>query len=566
MKSSSPASALKGPVSTAKDRELPPARKATMAVKIPWYNRPPFKYFFSLHIGISILILLTIASIYGTLIPELAEAQAKVYYSWWYKGLLLALALNMGCATCLNIVQRIVPLLKPRFQKAPGFYKTAKTSASVAYEGNAEGVAAAFRRKGYKTFVEGNFGFARRGFFSRFGAPISHAGLIIVLLGGFASSFVAKEGVVQQFEGGETNQLMLTVGGDEENEKYDLGFTVRIDDFDTDFFPQTRIPSHFISTVTFLEDGKAPRTENVEVNNSPVIDGWIFHQTSYQTYEQYTRYTLAVEHPDLAEPASIELSMGQSRSIPGLDGMEIGLHTGMPPNWYITKGGETIETGSLGAGSSSGHLMVTAEQFEPHFVIGPDGVATSRSEELENPALKVTLRDGTQVIASQWLFGREDMKAFSHSQGGAYAMDLSDIHKEGGKWHFNVAITQNSSGVPLGTVHFGVGDTRAIAVGATSSDEEEKPADEWNVTLAGTGPMYATVLSVTRNPAIHPIYFGCGLMMVGLLVAFFIRRKDVWFMVDPNAKQLSVAAVYRHPREELDPQTNSVVKHLSVTP
>jgi hypothetical protein len=52
-------------------------------------------------------------------------------------------------------------------------------------------------------------------------------------------------------------------------------------------------------------------------------------------------------------------------------------------------------------------------------------------------------------------------------------------------------------------------------------------------------------------------------MMVGLYIGFFVRRRDVWFMVDDSAGELLVAAHYRHPAEEFDRVTQAVLARVA---
>jgi cytochrome c biogenesis protein len=196
----------------------------------PMWSQPPLAWLFSLRVGLVLLAILTVASIYGTMITPLERAQALVYYSGWYKTLLCLLAINMGCSTYRTIVDRILPQRRPRFMRVEQFYEAAAASQTVPYRGNAGEVAEAFRRRGFQTATEGSYGYAARGLLSRWGAPIAHLGFVIVLLGSFASKWTSREGVVQLPEGGQTDEMFLRP---ELKEKVPLGFTLRCEDFDT---------------------------------------------------------------------------------------------------------------------------------------------------------------------------------------------------------------------------------------------------------------------------------------------------------------------------------------------
>ena len=40
--------------------------------------------------------------------------------------------------------------------------------------------------------------------------------------------------------------------------------------------------------------------------------------------------------------------------------------------------------------------------------------------------------------------------------------------------------------------------------------------------------MYATGLQVAKDPGVWVVYIGCGLMMLGLFMAFFMSHKRIW--------------------------------------
>ena len=73
--------------------------------------------------------------------------------------------------------------------------------------------ASAFRARGFRVFVEGGEGYAIKGLLGRWGAPISHLGFILVLLGGFASAWFAREGGVWLLEGGNQRAYGFREGG-----------------------------------------------------------------------------------------------------------------------------------------------------------------------------------------------------------------------------------------------------------------------------------------------------------------------------------------------------------------
>ncbi|MFH0794432.1 MAG: cytochrome c biogenesis protein ResB [bacterium] len=518
-------------------------------------------WLFSLKVGIVVLTVLAVASIYGTLINPLERAQQIVYYSWWYKLLLLILASNVSCTTIRTIIEKVLPLRHPRFVRVAAFYKSTEPNTVVLFRGSTQDVASAFKSQGFKVAAEGPHGHARKGQLSRWGAPLSHTGLIVLLIGGFASEWVAREGWLKVAEGEATDVMYM---GGSPVVSTPLGFTVVCDDFDTAFFPKTRMPSRFVSTITILKDGLPVQSGAVEVNNSLLVNGWKLHQTSYEELEGRMRYRLAVHHPDVGTTAVVELSQGQQRTIAELGNTAVALQSGLPLRWALQRPGEEMQRGTLGPQGDSMRLVV--ERFEPDFVMGADRRVASRSDELKNPAALVSLYSGAQQISQQWLFGREDMKPMSHSKGGPFELELESVSRESGSIHLHVAARNADTGEQVGVFHLSVGDEVEIgAAGLNSAGTQESSSSVggWTLKLVERVPAYATQLTMTRNPMIPVIYLGCTIMFLGLMIAFFIQRKEVWFWVEDAKGRLHIAASYRHPRSSLDRATEKALAQLA---
>ena len=49
--------------------------------------------------------------------------------------------------------------------------------------------------------------------------------------------------------------------------------------------------------------------------------------------------------------------------------------------------------------------------------------------------------------------------------------------------------------------------------------------------------MYATGLQVARDPGVWLVYIGCGLMLLGLYIAFFMSHRRIWLAVQTNDDQ-----------------------------
>ncbi len=54
--------------------------------------------------------------------------------------------------------------------------------------------------------------------------------------------------------------------------------------------------------------------------------------------------------------------------------------------------------------------------------------------------------------------------------------------------------------------------------------------------------MYATGLQVAKDPGVWWVYVGCGLMLFGLYVAFFMSHRRIWLLVTPTPERFGSAA------------------------
>lgn len=284
------------------------------------------------------------ASILGTLISPLERAQELVFYAWWYQALLLLLALSMAGSTWRTVRRLLRGSAKGAIRADAGFYENAASAAALQFSGDLAGVERAFRESGFSVVTQGNAGYAWKGRWGRWGAAVSHVGIVVVLLAGLASRWVAQQGFVQLAEGEETRE-MAKVAGDAITTA-PLGFALRCDDFEMETFPRSRIPAKFVSALTVTTAGGMPRTERVEVNRSMSVGGWRFHQSGYEASHTTDRYLLSVSRDDLPGTVSLEVSAGQTRHLPLRASLSLS-ESGNPPEWRIEQQGRVAARGVL---------------------------------------------------------------------------------------------------------------------------------------------------------------------------------------------------------------------------
>lgn len=252
--------------------------------------------------NIFIFALLAIASVLGTLIPQMPEAPEKVqefihqhpklselfqrldffniYYSWWFVGLLGLLAFDV-------IVCKLI------FGKFPGF-KTFKdkernlsylTSLPFQYSWNSktepETIAATLshllKTKGFhlQQFSDEQTGevciLAAKNRIQRFGSWISHVSILIILLANLTGALYGFREVLEIVEG---NSLAMQ----------NRPWRVHCDRFMVDHYEGTTTPKTFASDLRLFEEGTLVRQERILVNKPLEHKKVRFYQASYGPY------------------------------------------------------------------------------------------------------------------------------------------------------------------------------------------------------------------------------------------------------------------------------------------
>ncbi|MGZ4106361.1 MAG: cytochrome c biogenesis protein ResB [Tumebacillaceae bacterium] len=171
-----------------------------------------WNWFSSVKVGVSIILLLAIGSVLGTIYPQTNAIPSRnpdayyfdtygtlgdiyhrlglsnTYNSWWYMTLVLLLAISLIIVS----IDRGVPLYKS-LKNQPVARKAMMLKTERLYTERADGdeatldkLAERLQKSRYKVRRENGALLAEKGRFPRFGAYVIHTGLIIVILGVFS--------------------------------------------------------------------------------------------------------------------------------------------------------------------------------------------------------------------------------------------------------------------------------------------------------------------------------------------------------------------------------------------
>jgi len=351
------------------------------------------KFFSSVKLAIVLLIIITCASILGTLIPQqrsTAEYAVRygqlanlftrlqltnLYHSLWFNGLLFLFALNIIICTLNRLSSKFKRAFQPKLRFEPKSINSLKNKEKFKKNWNLartkEELGREFSARHYRLKEEGKENrsslLARKKILGLFGSDVVHLGLLIILAGGIISGL-----------GGFRKDLTLFEGQALPVPK--ANFNLRLDKFETEFYTDGSVRD-WKSTLTVIENEKSLLSKIVEVNHPLAYKGFVFYQNSYGwDWKNPSLEIWVKKRNDPSFLRKLELKVGQRVSLESEDIQFIALH------------------------------------FLPDFVINDKNEITSRSNEPNNPAAFIEGWQGEERIFSGWIFAKFPDFARIHSE------------------------------------------------------------------------------------------------------------------------------------------------------
>jgi cytochrome c biogenesis protein len=351
------------------------------------------RFFSSVKLAIVLLIIITLASILGTLVPQhrsTAEYAARygqmsgllvsleitrLYSSWWFLSLLLLFSLNTVVCTLTRFRPKYLRAVKPGLAFEAKSLASLKITDSFQIKGNLReagaGVAGALKAKGYRIRSrdeEGRIRLAgRKKMFGLFGSDVVHLGLLVILLGGIISGLLGFRADISISEG----KTMDVPNAD---------FALRLDKFVTEYYPDGRIKD-WKSDLVVVKDGRDMKAKTVEVNHPLTYGGFVFYQSSYGwDWKDPTIQIVISRRDDPASAKMVSLKMGRRTPVEGED------------------------------------FEVAALNFVPDFIIGENSQVATRSLQPNNPAAYIEGLRGEDKVFAGWVFQKYPDFGQMHSQ------------------------------------------------------------------------------------------------------------------------------------------------------
>jgi cytochrome c biogenesis protein len=362
-------------------------------------------YFSSVKLAIVLLIIITLASILGTLVPQhrtsaeyatrygqlapllITLEVTRLYHSWWFLGLLFLFALNTAVCTLTRLGTKWRRAFRPRIKTGSGKIRALAISTDIQKKGTlaetAERVTKALSARRFRiqeTQDGGTVDFlARKRTLGVFGSDIVHLGLLVILAGGIISGFTST-------------RRMLTITEGETLEVPEAGIELRLDEFQTEYYPNGQVKD-WKSYLTVIQGGEEVKNQMIEVNHPLSYRGFVYYQSSYGYDWQNPHFEIWVKKAGEEEV---------------LDKLQAGVS-------------ERIKL-------SDGATEIIVRNFVPDFIIGENNEVATRSLQPNNPAVLIEGYQRGERLLAAWVFSKfPDFNQMHSDKEHKFAFELKNI-------------------------------------------------------------------------------------------------------------------------------------------
>lgn len=329
----------------------------------------------SVRFGVTLLILLVIASMIGMLVmqqdvdgfaqyyAELTPSQKlvygslgifNIYHSWYFNALLLVLSINITLASVDRFPKAWTFISRPKLDASAAYLRGQPQHHSLIVNGEsrrdvAERVAAACRKTGLKpTITEKNnrlYVFAERGAWNRLGAYGVHVALLTIFLGGFLTAQFARTGQVRLMPGETASKMTeLAFALDQvANVSIPLPFTITCMDIQQKLIQKngTIIQNNTLDWLTRIKikDERGEHEALVHLNHPYDYRGYRFFQASYDDMGSARTISLRLTPQTGGAAQEVQIQRNGSATLP--DGTRLDFVNFFPDFRIISGRGDT---------------------------------------------------------------------------------------------------------------------------------------------------------------------------------------------------------------------------------
>ncbi len=292
-------------------------------------------FFSSLRLATLLFIFLAVGSILGTVIPQNQDPSIYIkeygeegydwlrylgftdlYHSWWFVSLMGLLFMNLVVCTYRRFPAFWKSLFHEKKNVSDSFLSNLKNNKEINCGitlKEAEGrITNLFKKRRYKVSIHtekgGTIIYASKGILGKIGSQVAHLGIPIILIGTIIGSIFGFKDFAAIYEG---NTVSIPQGN----------FSIRVDKFWIDYYPNDMGVKDFFSALTVLENGKEVLKKTVEVNDPLVYKGIWFYQSTYGlAWNVLKKARLLVRERDTKKQvADIIVNWNEDYQVQGID-------------------------------------------------------------------------------------------------------------------------------------------------------------------------------------------------------------------------------------------------------
>ena len=269
------------------------------------WGRALIDFFASLRLTVALLIILSITSIFGTVIPQgdvpheylhgISQAKLKLYqsldlfdmyHSWWFIGILVLFTVNLIVCSAKRLPHVWRFISSPAKVLDQALVDSLSQRLVIPRSGDRSRLDSLQKllgqRFGTVTVTETDGAvhlFSEQNSLSRLAVYATHLSIIIIFIGSIIGSLFGYKGYVTISEGEAVSAVQTRSG-----KVVDLGFSLRCEDFSVTHYPNGA-PKEFKSILTVVNKDGTPVPGStrvpVIVNDPLMYAGLTFYQSSY---------------------------------------------------------------------------------------------------------------------------------------------------------------------------------------------------------------------------------------------------------------------------------------------
>jgi cytochrome c biogenesis protein len=306
-----------------------------------------WKFFASVKLAIFLLIILAASSIVGTIVEQKAEPATNIalltkffgdsaaptvynifaklgfmdmYRSWWFISFLVLFSINLIVCS-LDRFPKTWRLIKaPQKPLSDNAIKSLpikkelqfKTSLNIAKDEFLNSLSSSRYRVLEASEPNSVRLYTQKGKYARLAVYVVHLSIILIFVGAIIGARFGFGGYLNLPEGRVSN-----VAYKSPTESIPLGFTIKCNWYETQYYKGGDTPREFQSELAIIEDGKEVLKKVIEVNDPLTYRGITFFQSNYGMMKNAVGYFVLDITPEGGQERRLWLGFGDTFEIPG---------------------------------------------------------------------------------------------------------------------------------------------------------------------------------------------------------------------------------------------------------